>query len=350
MDKCDQYLKAFCKIIKSIQTTTNQNEILKLIVESAVEAMNAKACSLFLIRSREDSDGLFYPAAQIGLSDDYIHSGPARGRDITQDVLLKGGYLAARDATTDPRLENHDAKKKEGIASLLVVPVNAQKDPIGILALYTAETRDFSPQEIEFLKGLADQGGIAILRARDEYRRKRDTQLFASVFEFLNSSLDIKKVLHLMTSEIAQSFDLQGVTIRLVEDKTNELKLVASYGLSEKYLNKGPVSSERIQTVIKNKAELIDDIATFDIDYRKEREEEGIVSMLHLPITVKGEVIGIMGLYSDKKRTVSDEDLSLMNSVARQCGLAIQNASLYLQLKDEKKNLEEEIWGHKSWF
>jgi GAF domain-containing protein len=350
MDKFDRYFKIFCKIIKSIQISTDQNEILRLIVESAVEAMNAKACSLFLIRSRNDSDGLFYPAAQIGLSEDYIHSGPAKGRDITKDILMKGGYLAARDATTDPRLENHAAKKKEGIASLLVVPVIAEQDPIGILALYTADHRDFSEAEIEFLKGLADQGGIAILHSRDDYRRKRDTQLLASVSEVLSSSLDIKVVLHLMTSELAHAYELLGVTIRLVEDKTKELKLVASYGLSEKYLNKGPVSTERIQTVIKNKAEVIDDVTTFDIDYQEERKSEGIVSMLHLPITVKGNVIGIIGMYSDKKRTATDEDISLMSSIARQCGLAIQNASLYLQLKDEKKSLEEEIWGHKSWF
>jgi GAF domain-containing protein len=45
-----------------------------------------------------------------------------------------------------------------------------------------------------------------------------------------------------------------------------------------------------------------------------------------------------------------DEDISLMSSIARQCGLAIQNASLYLQLEQDKKNLEEEIWGHKAWF
>jgi len=350
MDIFDRYFKIFCKIIKSIQNSTNQDEILKLIVESAVEAMNAKACSLFLIRSRSDSDGLFYPAAQVGLSEDYIHSGPAKGRDITRDILIKGGYLAARDATTDPRLENHEAKRKEGIASLLVVPVIAKKDPIGILALYTAEHRDFNEAEIEFVKGLADQGGIAIFRARDEYRRKRDTELLAAVAEVLSSSLDIKVVLHLMTSEITQAFDLLGVTIRLVEARTKELKLVASYGLSEKYLNKGPVSAERIRTVLKNKAELIDDVTTFEIDYQEERKAEGIVSMLHLPISVKGTVIGILGLYSDIKRTVSDDDISLMSSIARQCGLAIQNASLYLQLKDEKKSLEEEIWAHKSWF
>ena len=48
---------------------------------------------------------------------------------------------------------------------MLVVPVIADKDPIGVLALYTAEKRDFDDEEIDFLKALADHGGIAIMRA-----------------------------------------------------------------------------------------------------------------------------------------------------------------------------------------
>ncbi|KJS03176.1 MAG: hypothetical protein VR65_02855 [Desulfobulbaceae bacterium BRH_c16a] len=350
MAKNEKNFRIFCQIIKSIQTSSDRVEILDLIVKSAVEVMKAKACSLFLIRSRQDSEGLFYPVAQIGLSENYIHAGPAKGREVTRDILKQGGYMAARDATTDPRLENHEAKKKEGIASILVVPVIADKDPIGILVLYTAEPRDFTSEEVELLRGLADQGGIAILRAHNEYRRKRDLKLLSSVAENLGSSLDIKVILHLMTADLALAFNLLGVTIRLVDDRSRELRLVASYGLSENYLNKGPVSAERIKTVLKNKAEVIDDVATYDIDYREERKAEGIVTMVHLPIPVKGKVIGIMGLYSDKRRGLLDEDISLMSSIARQCGLAIQNASLYLQLEQDKKNLEEEIWGHKAWF
>lgn len=348
--KSDEYFNIFCKIIKSIQSTTNREDILNLIVQSAVEVMEAKACSLFLIRSRRDKTGLFYPAAQIGLSENYSHSGPAKGRDITKDILEKGGYMMVKDATTDPRVENHDLKKKEGIASLLVVPVVAEERPMGILALYTSEPRDFSQKDIDFLRALADYGGMAIVRAHQSFRQERELKLLATISEHLSSSIDINEVLSLMTSEITQAFELIGVTIRLYDADSKELRLVASHGMSEQYLNKGPISAQRIKTVIKNQSEVIDDIETYDIDYKKERQEEGIVSMLHLPITLKGSVIGVMGLYSDEIRVVEDDDMSFLSSIARQCGLAIHNATLYLQLKNEKSDLEEEIWSHRNWF
>jgi len=347
--KRDDYLKTFCAVVKSIQNTRNRDDILKMLVESAVKVMQAKACSLFLVKSRRASDGYFYPAAQVGLSADYIHSGPAKGRDIVKDIVQKGGYMAVVDATSDPRVENHEIKKREGIASMLVVPVVAEEDPIGILALYTAEKREFTREDINFLKCLADQGGIAIFRVHQEHRNRRYLELLTSVAENLNSSLDIKIVLHLITSEITLAFDLLGMTIRLRDDDTGALRLVASYGLSEKYLAKGDIGTERLTSVLNN-AEVIEDINECDIDYKEERIAEGIVSMLHLPITVKGQAIGLMGLYSDHSRTITEDDVSLISAIARQSGLAIQNASLYLQLEQDKKNLEEEIWGHKAWF
>lgn len=349
MSNSHDYFKAFCRISALLQTSATREEILNHLVESVRSTMNAKACSLFLIRSRSEAGGLFYPAAQVGLSEGYIHSGPAKHRDITRDIIEQGGYMAVRDATTDPRVEHHEAKRREGIASILVIPVLADQDPIGILAIYTATPHDFSEEEREFAQALATQGGLAILRSHRDHRSRRNMELLASVSETLNSSLDIKVVLHLMTSEITLAFDLRGVSIRLL-DEGRRLRLVASYGLSERYLGKGPISAARLDTLIGNQWEFIEDVGESDIEYRKERLEEGIVSMLHLPITIKNTAIGIIGLYDDKKRAVCDEDISLISSIARQCGLAIQNASLYLQLQQDKKDLEEEIWGHKAWF
>ena len=80
-----------------------------MIVESAIETMDAKAACLFLADEKRD---IFVPAAQKGLSDDYLHAKPMRAKSIVKAVL-KGGYLAIRDATTDPRVENHEAKKAE---------------------------------------------------------------------------------------------------------------------------------------------------------------------------------------------------------------------------------------------
>ena len=181
---------------------------------------------------------LFIPVAQAGLSEGYLHASPLKAKEIVA-AILKGGYLAFPDATTDPRLENHEAKAAEGIASILTVPVMVKNRARGVLSLYTAERREFPEDEIEFLRALADQGGIAVRNAALLERIQRNALLFLDLASGINSSLDIRKILDNLTVEISEALEMKAVAIRLLDKDSGELKLVASHGLSDAFLAKG---------------------------------------------------------------------------------------------------------------
>ena len=348
MTRRNNYFKTFCKISKAFGTTLGKEKLLDLIVHSAIDTMDAKAACLFL--SDEEKD-VFVPMAQKGLSDNYLHANPIGAKKIV-DEILKGGYLSFYDATTDSRLENLEAKKAEGIASILSVPIMVKEKAIGILSLYTAEHRDFSKDEIDFLTALADQGGIAIGRARLFERMTQNSMLFLDLASSINSTLDIKQVLHILTAEICEALGMKGVLIRLLNHETGELELVASYGLSEEFQNKGPVAIEKsIAQALKGETVIIDDAATDDrLQYKAKIIKEGVVSMLCIPIKVKEEVIGVMSLFSGTARKYPEDVIILVNALAHTGGLAIQNASMYLSLQEDKKSLEEDMWSHRSWF
>ena len=348
MTKEKDYFRTFCKVSKAFGSTLSKEKLLDLIVESAIETMDAKAACLFLADEKRD---IFVPTAQKGLSDNYLHAQPLRAKSIVK-VVLKGGYLAFRDATSDPRVENHAAKKAEGIASILDVPVMVRDKGIGLLALYTAEGRDFSSDEIEFLTALAEQGGSAIQQARLLERIQKNSMLFLDLASDINSSLDVKKILHNLTVDLSDALGMKGVIIRLLNKETGELQLVASHGLSEEFLDKGPLSAEKsVVQAMKGETVIIDDVENDErLQYRDEVIREGIVSMLVVPIKVKDDVIGIMRLCSAVKRDYPQDIIVLVNALAQTGGLAIQNASLYLALQDDMKELKDDIWSHRSWF
>jgi len=348
MTKRNNYFKTFCKISKAFGTTLGKEKLLDLIVHSAIDTMDAKAACLFLADEEKD---VFIPMAQKGLSENYLHASPIRAKKIV-DEILKGGYLKFYDATTNSRLENLEAKKTEGIASILSVPVLVKDKAIGILSLYTGEPRDFSQDEIDFLTALAEQGGIAIGQARLFERINQNSTLFLNLASSINSTLDIKKILHILSAEICEALNMKGVAIRLLNNETGNLELVASYGLNEEFINKGPVSAEKsISQVLKGETIIVEDVATDDrIEYREETLKEGIASILCVPIKSREEVIGVMKLYSDAVRKYPQDVIILVNALAHTGGLAIQNASMYLSLQEDKKSLEEDIWSHRSWF
>jgi GAF domain-containing protein len=342
------YFKSFCKISQAFGTAASREELFGLIVESAIASMEGKAACLFLADERQDP---FVPMAQAGLSDKYLHADPLRACKVVA-ALDKDGYLAFPDATIDPRLENHETKKAEGIASLLTVPIRVKNRNIGVLSLYTATRRVFQTEEIDFLCALADQGGIAIENNRLHQRMQKNAMLFMELATNINSSLDIRQVLNNLTVDTCEKLGMKGAVIRLLDDDRDELKLVASHGLSEDFLERTrTTTTETAQRALKGETMVIGDTTTDSrITFKKAMKTEGIATMIVTPILAREKVIGVMRLYSDVQRQFPDDFMLMVKALAHQGGLAIQNASMFLQLEKDKKSLEEDIWSHRSWF
>lgn len=342
------YFQTFCNLSQAFGTAATVDELLELIVKSAIETMNAKAACLFLADKKQD---VYVPKARIGLSDQYIHANPIKAQKLALG-LEKHGHLVFEDVSNDPRLENHEAKLEEGIASILTVAVMVDGHLIGVLSLYTADKRTFSDDDIVFLKALAVNGGIALKKARLLQRIATNASLFLELSSSFNSSIDIKEVLRNMTEKTTKAMELKGVLIRLYDEDTNTLNIVASYGLSDTFLNKGAVIAQKsLSEALKGKTIIVEDISKDEsLQYPKEAKKEGIGSMVTVPIQSKEKIIGVMRFYCESARKYPKDFVDVMKALAHTGALAIQNASLYLALEEDKKSLEEDIWSHRLYF
>ncbi len=351
MSKKENYFHALSKLTKEVSQIKELEKIPKLIVSVAVETLKAKAAVIFL--RDEDSEGFIsnQAAAQFGLSDKYIHAGTAHAIKISPQ-LLKNGYMYFRDATTDKRLMNHKAKKEEGIGSIISVPMTDKGKLLGILSLYTKEIREFSKDEIDFLSILAEQGGFVLENANLIKRLRSQSRIFLDLSASISSSLNVKKIIEAMTRELVEALHIKAASARLLDEETLTVKLVASFGLSDKYLNKGPVAADKnIALALKGNNIYIKDVLSDPgIQYRKEKEEEGIVSMLYVPIKSQDKVIGVLNIYSSWSREFTEDEIMLVTALAYQGGLAISNASMYMMLQEDIKDLKDNIWSHKCWF
>jgi len=223
---------------------------------------------------------------------------------------------------------------------------------IGSLALYTAEIRDFSEKEIEFLTVLAEQGGMAIQKAGLIEKLRNATRIFLGMAANITASTDLKTVLQTLTEDVAKALYVKAATIRLLDENRVTLRLAASYGLSEKYLQKGPISAEKsIAQALQGKPVVVKDAATdAGVQYRNEKKEEGIVTILSVPIKSRDEVIGVLRLYSAVPREFTEDEIQFVNAIAYMGGVAIQNMQLMTMLKEDVKDLRENVWIFKTWF
>lgn len=344
------YFKKLCELCRAFGTARNRRELLEMIFTSAMEILGGKAACLYL--TEVGKSGLL-PIAQRGLSESYFRSKKSMLTQKIGPLVLKQGFFYCPDAAADPKLAYPDAKKAEGIVSILAVPVMVKGKNLGVFCLFTASRQEFAPEEKEFLTLLAQQAGGVMEHARLIDHLRQETQLFFDLAVNLSSSLDVKEILRAMTTDLAKALGVKGASILLLDEKKETLELVASHGLSKKYLEKGPVSAlKSIPRALNGQKPIIILNAATDkrVQYQAMNREEGIVTILAVPIKTKEHVIGVLRLYSKVVRHFTPEEIKLVTALAYLGGLAIQNASLYLMCQTDMKDLKEELWSHRSWF
>jgi GAF domain-containing protein len=150
------------KVAKSISHSKDPEEVALMTVESIKTALNVKGCSLFLFNRKTNELEL---ATSFGLSDEYINKGPVSAlRSIAQS--LEDGPVAIYDVMDDPRIQYPKEARKEGISSILSVPIVVGGNLIGAVRVYTSKPWEFTLDDVNFVQALAQIAGGAINMAR----------------------------------------------------------------------------------------------------------------------------------------------------------------------------------------
>jgi len=164
--------KTLYAIAKRLTSSLAPEEVLNTIVESIANAVGAKGCSLMLLSP--DKKQLIHTISY-GLSKSYLRKGPVRSDAVISEVL-RGNPVAIQDTTQDSRIQYKEQAIREGIASMLSVPLIPEDEIIGVMRVYTSEQRRFSPEDIEFLSSVANLGAIALKKARLHEALGRDLE------------------------------------------------------------------------------------------------------------------------------------------------------------------------------
>jgi len=154
----------------------------------------------------------------------------------------------------------------------------------------------------------------------------------------LHTGAHVKDVLETLVMKSAQMFNAKGAIIRIWNPKTKHLDLGASYGMSDRYLSKGP--SFRKEFVMdlcrQNRILIIRDILNDPfVQYPDEAWAEGVRMIIDAPITYKDDVIGILRIYFDEPKEFSEEELQYLILIAERGAAVIQRAQ-FLELQESR--------------
>jgi len=157
-------LKTLARVSQTVNQPLYLDDMLNVVVEMAAKVMGAAVCTLRLVD--EAQEGLVVRAAASHIE------GYAPKPTLRIDEGINGQVLSARkpltvsDVRSDPRFPYREAAQREGLVSMLAVPLIVRDRAIGVLNAFTTHPHTFSEAEIGLLSTLANQTALAIENAQ----------------------------------------------------------------------------------------------------------------------------------------------------------------------------------------
>jgi signal transduction histidine kinase len=154
----------------------------------------------------------------------------------------------------------------------------------------------------------------------------------------VGSTLDLPQVLDRLVKSSARAMDVHACSIRLLDKTGRQLEPVAVYGLSQAYLDKGPVDAHTNplarETLSGRVINIPDAPENPLLQYPDEARQEGIQSILSAPLIGKSGPLGILRAYAVETHRFTPDDEAFLGAIAAQGSIAIENALAYQSIEE----------------
>ncbi|MCK4390535.1 MAG: GAF and ANTAR domain-containing protein [Desulfobacterales bacterium] len=156
----ERHIEALTRISKAITSDRYIEDILRLVVAVTAETMRSKICSLWLL---DDNGYELKLRATQSLSEDYLKERSLKtGEGIVGKVALTRKPRSVPNVVQDPDYKEKELAKKEGLVSMLSVPMVVKERVIGVINCYTSYPHEFTETEKNVLITVANEAAVAI--------------------------------------------------------------------------------------------------------------------------------------------------------------------------------------------
>jgi PAS domain S-box-containing protein len=324
------------EIIRHISSTLRIDEVLELVLEYAGAFFGADRGVIALYDERRD--GLRYAASQ-GFTADVIAAMQTTEDDFADDFLgqtLRVCPLIIEDAALAPQVPAQFAELLD-FQSALAVPLEAGERVLGVMALLTSRdrSRHFSHDDAALALTMSKQVAIAIdnaQRYKTQQRRTEQFRVISEVGRYITSILDVDELLEEIVRLVKEVLGYYLVMVGLVEGN----ELVFSHGMGGGWDAAGlqslrlSIDGPEVAAQAARTGELIlVSEAHQDPAPRRHALIDDAQSVLSAPMKTKDKVVGVLHILCNRLDAFDESDLAVLQSLAYQAAIAIENAQFY---------------------
>ncbi len=177
---------------------------------------------------------------------------------------------------------------------------------------------------------------------------KKYLSAFQDISAFLDSTVNLQKILNLIVEKITLSLGVKGTSIAVFENGDGRLRSAASYGLNGKPLSESPQRMEKsMLELLKQKTFLRFDATDSRSQYQKVARQEGDGAVLSIPLRVNENIHGVLEIISAEEYTFAREEMAFVLTVCRKIASAVETAFQYELVEDNHESISPDLWR---WF
>jgi signal transduction histidine kinase len=278
----------------------------------------------------------------------------AVGQGIVGRVAETGEPMIFEDVFTDPRYEglsHSKANLKARFSFFAAFAIKIKAESVGVITFIGQAPRELSPEEVRLLISISNQIGVAVENSalfQQTVSRAKEISALYSVAAVLSQSLDINSILRNVVAKVLEVFKFDAGRAYFLDHETQELHLVAQQGFPEElalpktYNTRGGIMGRIFET---RKPLFFEDIQNDD-EYQRIAGKRvllgaGYRSQFGIPIQGKGQFLGILNFVSKQAHKFPATEIQLMNSIAYQVAVAVENAMLFGEVRRKTGRLEQ---------
>ena len=341
--KPEDEVKILRELIQIVGEYRDTDAVLSQIIKIVLHVTEGDSCMMFLMNEARDS--LILRSLEKDLPSTIGKVRLKMGEGITGWVAKEKEIVAiSGNSQLDPRFKYISSLQEEQYQAFLSVPIMLKGDMIGVINVRHYDKHQHSESEKALVSVIASQVGYVIENARLYDRTsRRDNQLktLAGISTAIASDKYLEEMLHLIVTLTANMMESKICSVMLLDSNTNELFIEATQSLSKKYRNKPPLKvGESISgRAVENKkpVTVLDVTREEGYKYPDMARKEGIMSMLAVPMMIKDRVLGVINIYTETEHRFSAEEIEVIQSVANQAAVAIENTHLFEQTLDVRE-------------
>ncbi len=264
------------------------------------------------------------------------------------DFLTDQPYCMVEDAQSDPNLEQLGLLPlmlAAEIRQTLWVPLEAGGECVGFIQVANPRVAPrFTEEDVTRLMMLTSQlSGMVRISQLLEHMERRADQMgsLVSVASTIGSSLDLDAVLESIVEAVSQVLNCRRTAIFVLDTSEQVLNLVAAQGVSEAYVARSqavPIEQGgRAHAVATKTSVVVDNIesATELVGVAPLAGSEGFRGYADIPLLRGEEVVGLLSVQFAESHHFDEDELNLLNILAEQAAVAIENARLYEETDEE---------------